>query len=181
MEQIPRYDSNKSNPPGLKPYLSSVFNDTLGKLCDSEQNSRVELGKHKLDCHGGVFEARYRDIQSNKFDGIHLYGPSGRKVYTSSVLNILSSAQLVVRSPPQYYDQLEHMRCPQAKYQAAQKYGKYRRTAYTRVQNTEQYRTQRNTSHTQAQYTEQYRPQRSMFAVPTYNRYDSLADMQGNY
>ena len=164
MEQIPRYDSNTSNPPGLKPYLSNIFNETLGRLCNSDKNSKVILGKHKLHCHGGIFEARYKNIQSNKFDGIHLYGPSGRKAYTDSVLNILSLAQLIVRTPPKYYDQVEHMKCPQAKYQAAQKY-----------------RTQRSTSHTRVQSTEQCSSYSSVLTVPTYNRYDSLANMQGNY
>ena len=181
MEQIPRHDRNTSNPPGLKPYLSSIFNETLHNLCDSEQNSRVIFGKHNLECHGAVLEARYRNIQSNKFDGIHLHGPSGMKAYTTSVLNILSSAQLVVRCPPKYYDQLEHMRCPQAKYQAAQKYSAQRSTAHTRVQYTEQYRVQRGTSQNQVQNTEQCRPYSSVAAVPTYNRYDCLANMQGNY
>ena len=42
------------------------------------------------------------------------------KVYTGSFMNILSSAQLVKSAPPKYYDQFEHMRCPQAKNHARQ-------------------------------------------------------------
>ena len=30
-------------------------------------------------------KSRYRSIQSNKFDGVHMYGPSGEKAYTASV------------------------------------------------------------------------------------------------
>ena len=65
MKQIPRYDSESSNPPGLKPYLSKLFNDKLGELCDYEQNSRIQVGTHKLECIGGIFEARYRNLQWN--------------------------------------------------------------------------------------------------------------------
>ena len=101
MKQIPRYDSYSSNPPGLKPYLSKIFNETLDELLScSKHKNKIHIGNHNLDCSGGVLEARYRDIQSKKFDGIHMYGPSGMKAYTDSVLRILSSAQLVKKTPP---------------------------------------------------------------------------------
>ena len=152
MKQTPRYDSNSSNPPGLKPYLSQLFNEHLDQLCNSAQNSKIMVGNHDLECHGGVFEARYRDNQSNRFDGVHLYGPSGMKAYTTSVLNILSSAQLVVKTPPRYYDQFPHMNCPQARYQGAQK---------TRILRQEG---------------------RAQYSVTTQNRYSTLGDwVQGNY
>ena len=37
------------------------------------------------------------------YDGVHLYGVSGRKAYTESVLNILRKAGLIKTSPPPYY------------------------------------------------------------------------------
>ena len=42
------------------------------------------------------------------------------KAYTDSVLGILSSAQLVKKTPPKYYDEFEHNNCEQARYQAMQ-------------------------------------------------------------
>ena len=158
MKQTPRYDSETSNPPGLKPYLSKLFNDKLDQLCNSPHNNKIIIGNHNLDCHGAVLEARYRDTQTKRFDGVHLYGPSGMKAYTASVLNILSSAQLVVRTPPRYYDQLPHMRCPQAKYQAAQ----------LRIQ-------ARTHRHEKSAGTMQY-------SVPTQNKFSKLSDwVQGNF
>ena len=158
MKQTPRYDADSSNPPGLKPYLSKLFNEKLDELCNSAQTSKITIGNHNLQCHGAVQEARYRNNQTRRFDGVHLYGPSGMKAYTASVLNILSSAQLVVCTPPRYYDQLPHMRCPQAKYQSAQ----------LRVQ-AKTYR------HEKSAGTKHY-------SVPTQNKFSPLADwVQGNY
>ena len=37
------------------------------------------------------------------YDGVHLYGVSGKKAYTESVLNILRKAGLIKTSPPPYY------------------------------------------------------------------------------
>ena len=155
MKQIPRYDSEASNPPGLKPYLSKLFNETLEKLCSSTQNSKIVLGTHNLDCHGGILEARYRSTQFQKFDGIHLYGPSGMKAYTASVLSILNSAQLVKKSPPKYYDQFE-----QAKYQAKQVY---------RVKSVQTKQSNKSNNY--------------KYSVPTYNMFSYLDEhnIQGNY
>ena len=169
MKQTPRYDSNTSKPPGLKPYLSQLFNDNLDKLCNSAQTKKISIGNHNLDCHGGVFETRYRNSQTNKFDGIHLYGPSGVKAYTASVLNILSSAQLVVKTPPKYYDQYPHMKCPQAKYQTQQK---YRMQSSGQSSNYVQYSTYRHEKSCEA----------TQNSVPTKNKYSSLSSWaQGNY
>ena len=160
LKQVPRYDSSSSSPPGLKPYLSNLFNENIDKLCKSTQSSKIIIGNHNLECHGGVFQARYRNTLANRFDGVHLYGPSGMKAYTASVLNILSSAKLVVRTPPKYYDQFPHARCPQAKYQATQ---------------TRRYRQEKSTLNTQYSRYSQY-------SVSTQNKFDGLADWsQGNY
>ena len=171
MKQTPRYDSSTSNPPGLKPYLSQLFNDNLDKLFKSTQTMKIIIGNHNLDCHGGVFEARYRNCQTKKFDGIHLYGPSGVKAYTASVLNILSSAQLVVKTPPKYYDQYPHMKCPQAKYQAEQNYRRQTST-YRQPSNYVKPSTYRHEKSCEA----------TQYSVPTKNKYSILADwVQGNY
>ena len=53
------------------------------------------IGNHNLDCSGGVKEARFRDLKNRKYDGLHMYGPSGKKAYTVSVLDILKNAGTV--------------------------------------------------------------------------------------
>ena len=58
-------------------------------MVDSSKKDKVVIGLHNLECVGGVREARYRDLQ--KYDGIHLLGPSGGKAYTISVLDILKN------------------------------------------------------------------------------------------
>ena len=122
---------------------------------------KLIIGNHNLDCTNGIFEARYRDIQSNRFDAIHLFGLSGIKVYSASVINILSSAKLVCTTPPKYYDQFEH-KWLQAKYVAQQKNRISGRKDYT-DSGTDDYN----------------------YTVPTSNKYGSLGDYndyyQGNY
>ena len=88
-----------------------------------------------------------------------MFGPSGMKAYTNSVLSILASAQLVLSVPPKYYDQFEHMKCPQARYQA-------RQTRYQGRQNNK------------VQADSKYE-----YSVPTYNKFAKLAGLsyQGNY
>ena len=84
-----------------------------------------------MDCSGGVLLARYKDIKSGKYDGVHLYGPSGQKAYTESVMKILSSAQLVRVNPPKYYEEYNHQTCSQAKYQT--KHGNERHQTKTKM------------------------------------------------
>ena len=48
-----------------------------------------KLGDHTLACDGAQREARYRDTKTGRYNGVHLFGPSGTKVYTDSLLNIL--------------------------------------------------------------------------------------------
>ena len=163
MKQIPRYDSKSKMLPGLKPYLSKLFNDTIDQLfakCQAQVKNKVIIGNHNLECSGGIFEARYRNIQSNMFDSIHLYGPSGMKAFTASVLNILSSAQLVQTTPPKYYDQFVRKEREQARNQAKH----------------DQQKTEQSRRHNA---TNDYH-----YRVPTYNKFADLAahdNYQGNY
>ena len=50
-------------------------------------------------------EARYKDTKTGHFNGVHLFGPSGVKSYTKSLLSILDSAKLVRSNVPKYYDE----------------------------------------------------------------------------
>ena len=170
LKQIPRYDDQSSNPPGFKSSLSKVFNESLDQLwSDCAIKEKLIIGNHNLDCSGGVFEARYRNIQSDRFDGVHMYGPSGIKAYTGSVLNVLSSAKLVKVNPPKYHED-DHKSCNQARYQAKQK--KLRQLHST------QHRQRRapdmdSNHHTHLDY---------QYSVPTYSRFSQLGDFfPGNY
>jgi hypothetical protein len=59
---------------------------------DLKFKDKLAVGIHNLECTGSIKEARYTDIRSSKYDGCDMYGPSGMKAYTSSVLKILKAA-----------------------------------------------------------------------------------------
>ena len=102
MKQIPRYDPTSKDPCAIKAALSQLFNDTLVQLwLGSPLKDRMTIGTHSLECQGGVRDARYRN--GKKYDGIHLYGPSDKKSYTESVLNIIRVAGHIRISPPSYF------------------------------------------------------------------------------
>ena len=70
---------------------------------------KIFVGSHEsIACTGGIREARYRCTQSKRFDGIHLYGPSGMKAYTNSVMEILKGAEVIPKDCPP---------CPQFQHQ----------------------------------------------------------------
>ena len=95
MKQIPRYDPSHVDPMGLKPTLSLLFNNTLTTLwMDSAFKNKIFVGNHDIECTGAIKESRYRQTKTGKYDGIHLYGSSGRKAFTLSVLRILKAADL---------------------------------------------------------------------------------------
>ena len=56
----------------------------------------------------------YPEILTGAFDGVHLYGSSGRKAYTQSVLNIFKEAGIVEKD-------FDHKDCFQTKYQSNNK------------------------------------------------------------
>ena len=90
------------DPHSIKAALSQLFNDTLVQLwLGSPLKERMTIGTHSLECHGGIRDARYRN--GKKYDGIHMYGPSGKKSYTESVLSILRSDGQIMSSPPSYF------------------------------------------------------------------------------
>ena len=96
MKATPRFDPISSDPLQIKPSLVQVFNCALIELLfDSVYKDRIAIVEHNLDCSGGVQQARFRDSVNNKYDGIHLFGPSGRKAYTTSILDALKSNGLI--------------------------------------------------------------------------------------
>ena len=112
MKQIPRYDPSHLDPLSLKPMLSQLFNNTLvEEWMNSPLKDRIFIGTHNIECSGAVQSARYRHTKTGRFDGVHLYGSSGSKAYTKSMLNILQSASLTTE------EDIYHTSCPQARYQ----------------------------------------------------------------
>ena len=91
-----------------------------------------------------------------------MFGPSGMKSYTNSVLNILSTAQLVKVTPPRYYD--DHKSCSQAKYQAQQ--------TNRRTHPKPQYKQKT----VQAAGSEQLNDIEYQYNVPTHSRFAKLSD-----
>ena len=115
LKQTPRYDPSEVDPLSIKPMLSHLFNNTLMELwMNSSLKHKIHVGNHNIDCSGAIQAARYRHTKSGRFDGVHLYGASGNKAYTKSVINILKSAALISSNTD------FHMSCPQYKYQNRQ-------------------------------------------------------------
>ena len=124
--------------------------------------SRILIGAQNFECTGAIKESRYRETKTGKYDGVHLYGSSGRKAYTNSVINILEAANLISE------DYLYHQTCPQAKYQASQKQMSHITYQYKHKNNKSNMKQSNFTQYTQPQYQ-----------VPTYNRFSTLG--QGNW
>ena len=160
MKQIPRYDPISNDPQGVKPVLRQLYNDSLvQQWLNSPLKDKIKLGNHELECTGAVREARFRS--GRKYDGIHLYGPSGRKAYTESVLMILRSAGLIKTPPPSYFhryhdDKINNAR--QDKYYCPTQDTDYLNDRDIRVKN----------------YQSRYQ-----YSIPTTNRFSHLS--QGNY
>ena len=160
LKQTPRFDATSTTTPGMKQKLSKLYNETIDILAaSSDCKDKIIIGNHDLDCSGGVLLARYKDCISGKFDGLHMFGPSGQKAYTNSVMKVLSSAQLVVSIPPKYYEEYDHQNCPQSRYQARQR------------NNIREEKKGLDSGHNEYQYS-----------VKTHNRFTTLGDyFPGNF
>ena len=166
MKQTPRYDPLSVDPLSLKPALSQLYNNTITEewmTCEFKDN--IYIGSHNnIDCTGAIREARYRETKSGKFDGLHFWGASGRKIYTLSVLDILRSANVTSSD----YDY--HQSC--AQYQARQHYGG--QNIYTQVRNTGKnvYRQSMNNKHNCDNVPNQ---QPIHFSIPTKKRFEQFS------
>ena len=115
MKQIPRHDPKEVDPLGIKTSLSQLFNSTMmEQWMNSPHKERIFIGNHNLECSGASLSSRYKCTKTGKFDGIHLYGSSGSKFYTLSMLSILRTAGLI-SSEHDY-----HLSCAQYQYQNKQ-------------------------------------------------------------
>ena len=158
MKQIPRYDPAEVDPLSLKPSLSLLFNNTMtNNWMESPLKEKIYIGNHDIDCNGSIRESRYRHTKSGRYDGVHLFGGSGGKFYTLSVLNILKNAK-IASSQFNFHQsnaQSEHQREQKSNWQTVKPQGRRFRPR------------------------QKFQPHSG--PVPTYNRYNGLNDMdQGN-
>ena len=158
MKQTPRYDSVESDPLSLKPVLAQLFNTTLTEQwMTCQHKDKIFIGTHNIECSGSIKESRYRETKTGRFDGVHLYGSSGQKAYTLSVLNILKAAQLTTSD----FD--FHQSCAQSQYRQTNR--------SNNVRNNRQV----------AGQTAQSRGQSGYYSIPTQNRFETFAKTnQGN-
>ena len=107
MEHAPRFDENEVDPIGLKPRLAKFANSTIKQLVESSSmKDIIVVGRHQLD---GGHDAMYWDDRSGRYDGVHLYGREGKKMYTKSLIQMMKTS-------PSYHDS-----CPQKLYQNKKK------------------------------------------------------------
>ena len=121
MEHPPRFDDP------LKSKLAELANTTLNQLWSiSTLNSKICIGRHSLVGYGSgsTHLARYKDYNTGRYDGVHLYGRTGVKDYTDSVKSMLVIAMKVQHpnniSGDKYSNTLgddDHTTCEQAVYQ----------------------------------------------------------------
>ena len=112
MKQTPRYDPPEVDPLSIKAAMSHLFNNTLMNLwINSPMKDKIFVRSHNIDCSGAIQAARYRHTRTGRFDSVHLYGTSGGKAYTQSVINILKTTNLISKD----FD--FHLSCPQTKFQ----------------------------------------------------------------
>ena len=158
MKQIPRYDPLEVDPFSLKPSLSILFNNTLSNIwMESLYRDQIFIGSHNIECNGAIREARYRHTKSGKFDGIHLYGSSGKKAYTRSVLSILEAANI---TSPNYHGPCEQF---------------VHRNRTIRAN-----RGQKGRHFGAKNIKDRYTHTQNVFTIPTQNRYEALYN-QGNW
>ena len=163
LKHIPRYDCVENDPLGIKAALSHIYNDSIvQQWLKSPLKDKIELGSHDLECTGGVRDSRYRS--GRKFDGIHMRGPSGKKAYTESVLQILHNTGHIKNSPPAYFRRYHEKYTTQVVSQ-----DRY----HCPTQNTDYLRDRDIRNKKQNNYS------RYQYTIPTSNRFVQLS--QGNY
>ena len=86
METVPRYDN--------KHKLNKFAQEKLQEANEQVNDDRILIGKHNLECEGGLRLSRYGDERKVNVDWIHLRGTSGLMAYTRSVASILAGAGL---------------------------------------------------------------------------------------
>ena len=125
MNHTPRFDTTDVDPVGLKHNLANFANSSLLELwMDCTMKDKIFIGSHNLDCSGVQKTDRYTDDRRNRYDGVHLYGSTGKAAYTESVLNILleSHTQASAQSSQSRQNSDDsHTSCPQSNYRQQQR------------------------------------------------------------
>ena len=122
-----------------------------------------------------VKEARFRDMRNRKYDGLHMYGPSGKKAYTISVLNILKSAgifkQMDGQTAGDYYRKLLNFEYQKRKTNMHHRTPRAMRDADNDIdmRKTRQSSQKKQNKQTEASNTHGHR-----YAVPTSNLFEHL-------
>ena len=91
MEHTPRFDALDVDPTSLKANLVKLANATLNQLwLNSHLKNKISIGCHSFENSGTetAHLARYQNLRTGRYDGVHLYGQTGCRDYTGSVENI---------------------------------------------------------------------------------------------
>ena len=87
LDRIPRFDPASLDPSSLKQALSDYGNRALREeVMKSPLKDRIVIQSHSLPGH--CLEEVYGSPLISGYDGVHMYGPNGRDLYTHSVCNI---------------------------------------------------------------------------------------------
>ena len=128
MEHPKRFDTPDVDPVQLKHVLAKLANSTMNQLwLNSPLKDKISIGYHSLD-DMKTHESNFRNRNTNMYDGVHFYGPNGKKTYTRSVMKMLQPiiAELI-NSPSQKYNKKLcsdmsknddcHTQCPETMFQ----------------------------------------------------------------
>ena len=90
LEHMPRYDTADVDPFSLKPQLAKYANSVYQQLWEkSDVKEKLSIGKLSLDCDGKIRQARFTRLRDNWYDGVYMYGTSGRNAFSKSLVSII--------------------------------------------------------------------------------------------
>ena len=141
---------------------------------DSPLKDKIVTGIHNRESTGGIREARYRDTMNNRYDAVHMYGPSGKKTYTVSVLDILNTADILDQAHRHLSGKDFFKQQLQFQYQARKRIGNRQMVNRNRaVPDSANYRNIRPQT-THRRNNKQNEQESNRYAVPTSNIFDHL-------
>ena len=92
LKHILRYDEWNE----LNNYANEELHEAIKHVKNDEVRRRIVIGRHNLDCEGGLRVSRYGDPRTCRraVDNIHMRGSSGTVAFTRSMASILAGAGL---------------------------------------------------------------------------------------
>ena len=94
-EAPPRWDQWSD----INTFANEELHEALKNVTDESIKNKIVIGRHSLDCSGGLRVSRYGDpAKIRNFDNIHLRGSSGKIAMTRSIALILAGAGLADQS-----------------------------------------------------------------------------------